>query len=72
MDTDERKIGVHKLIIGDTVLNQCVVVITEGRVVNYFQFHDELPMVEWFGGTMIIKRNEEGILEAYQDNKLIK
>nr|MBP7471897.1 hypothetical protein [Prevotella sp.] len=71
MEDEDRKIGAHVVITENTSLHQAVVVIHEGRVVNYYEFHDELPMVEWLGGTIVIKRNDDGILQAFQDGKLL-
>jgi long-chain acyl-CoA synthetase len=47
----------------------------EKKLVRYswpyeYEFRDELPMVEWFGGTIEVMREEEG-LTAYQNGKRI-
>lgn len=62
-----RRVGAHKVITESSTLNQAVVEIYDGRVVNYYEFHDELPMTEWLGGTIIINRDDEGILRATKD-----
>ncbi|MCR4774518.1 MAG: hypothetical protein K5854_09200 [Prevotella sp.] len=66
-----RRIGVHEIVLpnGD-ILHQAVVEIMNDFVVNYYEFRDELPMVEWFGGTIEVMREEEG-LTAYQNGKRI-
>ena len=67
-----RRCGAHRVVLLDgTVLEQAVVEIEEGKVVNYYEFHDELPMTEWLGGEIIVKRDEEGILRAVWNEKLI-
>ena len=43
--------------------------ITEGRVVNYYEFREELPMTEWLGGEIRVERDEEGILCALWNGK---
>ena len=50
---------------------QAVVEIQEGRVVNYFEFREELPMTEWLGGEIRVERDEEGILRALWNGKNI-
>lgn len=52
-------------------LQQAVVEIQEGRVVNYFEFREELPMTEWLGGEIRVERDEEGILRALWNGKVI-
>lgn len=70
---DLRRCGAHEVRLEDGVtLTQAVVEISEGRVVNYFEFRDELPMTEWLGGIIEVKRDEEGILRAYWQNKMIE
>ena len=50
-------------------LSQALVEIEEGRVVNYYEFRDELPMTEWLGGEIRVQRDEEGILRAFWNGK---
>ena len=54
-----------------SILQQAVVEIQEGRVVNYFEFREELPMTEWLGGEIRVERDEEGILRALWNGKNI-
>ncbi len=54
-----------------SILQQAVVEIQEGRVVNYFEFREELPMTEWLGGEIRVERDEEGILRALWNGKII-
>lgn len=60
-----RRVAAHELLIDGQMLRQAVVEIAEGRVVNYYTFDRELPMTEWLGGTIEVRRSEEGVLEAY-------
>lgn len=67
-----RRCGAHQVILPDgLILQQAVVEILEGRVVNYFEFREELPMTEWLGGEIRVKRDEEGILRALWNGKVI-
>lgn len=60
-----RRCGAHQVILPDgSILQQAVVEIQEDRVVNYFEFREELPMTEWLGGEIRVERDEEGILRA--------
>ena len=68
-----RRCGAHQVILPDgSILQQAVVEILEGRVVNYFEFREELPMTEWLGGEIRVERDEEGILCALWNGKRIK
>lgn len=60
-----RRCGAHEVKLpNERCLRQAVVEIDEGRVVNCYEFTDELPMTEWLGGIIEIERDEEGILRA--------
>ena len=67
-----RRCGAHQVILPDgSILQQAVVEIQEGRVVNYVEFREELPMTEWLGGEIRVERDEEGILRALWNGKVI-
>lgn len=67
-----RRCGAHQVILPDgSILQQAVVEIQEGRVVNYFEFREELPMTEWLGGEIRVERDEEGIFRALWNGKVI-
>ena len=67
-----RRCGAHQVILPDgSILQQAVVEILEGRVVNYFEFREELPRTEWLGGEIQVERDEEGILRALWNGKVI-
>lgn len=67
-----KRCGAHQVILPDgSILQQAVVEILEGRVVNYFEFREELPMTEWLGGEIQVERDEEGILRALWNGKVI-
>lgn len=69
---ETRRCGAHQVILPDgSILQQAVEEIQEGRVVNYFEFREELPMTEWLGGEIRVERDEEGILRALWNGKVI-
>lgn len=70
--SDLRRCGAHVVLLPDgTQLRQAVVEIEEDRVVNYYEFRDELPMTEWLGGEISVMRDEEGILRAVWKEKCL-
>lgn len=67
-----RRCGAHVVLLPDgTRLDQAVVEIVEDRVVNYYEFRDELPMTEWLGGEISVELDEEGIRRALWKGKRI-
>lgn len=67
-----RRCGAHVVLLPDgTRLDQAVVEIVEDRVVNYYEFRDELPMTEWLGGEISVELDEEGIRCALWNGKRI-
>ena len=67
-----RRCGAHEVSLPDgSLLRQAVVELEEGRVVNYYEFREELPMTEWLGGEIHVVRDEEGILRAHWNNQLL-
>lgn len=69
---ETRRCGAHVVRLPDgTQLLQAVVELEDSRVVNYYEFRDELPMTEWLGGEIRIIIDEEGIRRAYWKGKRI-
>ena len=66
-----RRVGANTVITPSATLTQAVVEIYDGRVANYYEFRDELPMTEWLGGTIIVQRDSDGILCALKDGTII-
>ena len=67
-----RRCGAHVVLLPDgTRLEQAVVEIEEDRVVNYYEFRNELPMTEWLGGEISVELDEEGIRRALWKGKRI-
>ena len=57
-----RRVGFHELKVSGVVLHQAIVEVLGDRVVNYYEFTDEVPMTEWIGGTCEII-NDKLIIE---------
>lgn len=69
---ETRRCGAHVVSLPDGIqLLQAVVELEDSRVVNYYEFRDELPMTEWLGGEIRIIIDEEGIRRAYWKGKKI-
>ena len=69
---ETRRCGAHVVSLPyGTQLLQAVVELEDSRVVNYYEFRDELPMTEWLGGEIRIIIDEEGIRRAYWKGKRI-
>ncbi len=69
---DIRRCGAHKVVVDETIqLTQAVVEIMGDRVVNYYEFRDELPMTEWLGGLIEVRKDSEGIRHAYHQGHLL-
>ena len=49
-----RRVASNYLIIGNQRLTNHVVEIEDGKVVDYYPLERELPMTEWFDGTIEI------------------
>lgn len=64
-----RRFGSHRLITESGELCQCVVELVDDRVVNYYTFTDELPMTEWLGGTIELRRDGEGRITAWFEGR---
>lgn len=70
MEEDMRRCGAHEVVLTDgRVLHQAVVEVMDGRVVNYYEFREELPMTEWLGGKIEVRSDEEGGLIAYWNHR---
>lgn len=67
-----RRIASNEVLLDDKSYHQCVVELEEGRVVNYYCFEDELPLTEWLGGTIVLSRDKDGILRAFQNGNPIE
>lgn len=66
-----RRVAAHEVVLpSGEILHQAVVEIDEYRVVNYYEFREELPLCEWLGGTIEIVDTKHGLI-AFQEGKKI-
>lgn len=63
-----RRVAANEVIVGDELLRQAVVEISNGRVVGYHTFTDEQPFTEWLPGTIHIT-DTDGIPTATWNGK---
>ena len=66
-----RRIAVHELQAEKQTLSQAIIELTDGHVTDYYPFTDELPQTEWIGGTVILRRNKQGLIQAFKNNRLL-
>lgn len=68
-----RRVGAHEVVMDTETLRQAVVEIDDkGVVVNYYEFTDELPMTEWLGGQITVSRDDEGMLRAVHNGRILR
>ena len=67
-----RRIACHELILPNGQrLTHYVVEILNGCMVNQYPLLQELPNTEWFVGRVILKKSDDGHIQAYYNNKPI-
>lgn len=67
-----RRVGVHEVRMPDgECLRQAVVEIADGRVVDCYEFREELPMTEWLGGVIELKYDRHAVLRAYRNSEIL-
>ncbi len=68
-----RRVAVHRAVLDGVTLDNAVLEIVEGRVVNHYRLVGEPAFTEWLGGTAILERDEEcGVLRAFMDGKIVE
>lgn len=67
-----RRIASHQTVSEDgSTLTLHVVEIRCARVTALYPLTQELPFTEWFSGTIVLRRDEGGVLRAYYKEKLL-
>lgn len=70
---ETRRCGAHVIFLPDGIqLLQAVVELVDSRVVNCYEFRNELPMTEWLGGEIRIVMDDEGIRRAYWHDRMLR
>jgi hypothetical protein len=66
-----RRVASNEITVEGKTLRQYVVEIVDHRVVDYYCFQEELPFTEWLEGKIELRKDENGFLQAYLNNKLL-
>lgn len=72
MPTNRRKIAAHEVVHDGDTLPMHVVVLTNGIVTDMFPLTEEIPSTEWYVGRIEIRKDENGQLMAFHNNKRIE
>ncbi len=67
-----RRVAANTVHFNGEQMTPGVVEIEEGRVVECHPLTEETPHTEWLGGTIEIKRDNDGVARAYKNEHLIK
>ena len=68
-----RRIASNELITleGECLTQQVVELSEDGQLVRHYPLRKELPFTEWISGQLSLKRNKDGKINVYINNKLI-
>ena len=67
-----RKIASNQIILENgSQLTLSIVEILNGVVQKYYPLTHEMPYTEWLGGQVFLKREDDGALRAYYNNKVL-
>ena len=67
-----RRIGTNIIETATGRIEQGIVVIEDGIVLETYPFTEEEPMTEWTTGTITIRIDNDGKPRAYKDKQLLK
>ena len=67
-----RRIGANIIETATGTIEQGIVVIEDGIVLDTYPFTEEEPMTEWTTGTITIRPENDSKLRAYKGNQLLK
>ena len=67
-----RRIGTNIIETATGRIEQGIVVIEDGIVLDTYPFTEEEPMTEWTTGTITIRPDNDGKLRAYKGDQLLK
>lgn len=67
-----RRIGANIIETATGTIEQGIVVIEDGIVLDTYPFTEEEPMTEWTTGTITICPDNDGKPRAYKGNLLLK
>ena len=64
-----RRVAASIVYINEKEFHNHVVELLNHQVTNHYPLEGEQPMTEWLGGTIEVRRSEEGVLEAYHQGR---
>ena len=67
-----RRIGTNIIETATGRIEQGIIVIEDGIVLETYPFTEEEPMTEWATGTITIRLDNDGKPRAYKDKQLLK
>lgn len=67
-----RRIAANVIKTTTGTIEQGIVVIEDGIVVQSYPFDEEEAMTEWITGTIILRFDNEGKYRAYKGDQLLK
>ena len=67
-----RRIGTNIIETATETIEQGIVVIEDGIVLDTYPFTEEEPMTEWTTGTITIRLDNDGKPRAYKGDQLLK
>jgi hypothetical protein len=67
-----RRIAANVIQTTTGTIEQGIVVIEDGIVVQTYPFSEEEAMTEWIPGTIILRLDNEGKYRAYKGDQLLK
>ena len=67
-----RRIGANIIETATETIEQGIVVIEDGIVLDTYPFTEEEPMTEWTTGTITIRPDNDGKARAYKGDQLLK
>jgi hypothetical protein len=67
-----RRIATNVIKTTTGTIEQGIVVIEDGIVVQSYPFDEEEAMTEWITGTIILRFDNEGKYRAYKGDQLLK
>ena len=67
-----RRIASHEIVLEDQRrLTLSVVEIQSGEVLTWYPLTQELPGTEWMPGQIVLRRDVNGVLRAYHNDRII-
>ncbi len=66
-----RRVASNRVIVGGRELRQYVVELSDGKVIGYYPFSEELPFTEWFPGVIELVPSDTDCLAAVYNGDML-